>query len=316
MPPPTSTVIEWLGDALVQREGYALPADRVLAGAPIDVCVQSYPASSAIRTTLRLPDRSVAMSIVRDDAGPFQHNRLWCAPLADLPAEGPLALQLVAEDASGAVRTLELALTIARDISLLSSATTDLAFWRMAGPGSFAPTADGSAIVAQPMQDLGLYWAAIPTPADFDLALDWQLARTDDNSGVFLRFRDPDTFGYDNPAWVGVDDGLEVQIDDTARPDGADVHRTGALYEQPGGTYVRPTASTPGVWRHFAISVRGERVTVVLDNQLVSDTLFTGDPKHPDRALPGAPGAPRFVGLQTHTGAVMFRNVRLALPGV
>ena len=312
MTPPTSTVIEWLGDALVQREGYALPADRVLAGAPVDICVQTYPALSAVRTTLQLSDQTMEMSPVRDDAGPFQHNRLWCAQLADLP-EGSLALQLVAEDAGGAIRTLALPLTVARDVALFAAAP-DLASWRMAGPGSFALTADRAAIAAQPIQDLGLYWAAIPTPADFDLALDWQLSRTDDNSGVFIRFRDPDTFGYDNPAWVGVHDGLEIQIDDTARPDGADVHRTGALYEQPATTYVRPSTSTPGVWRHFAISVRGERVTVLLDNQLVSDTTFGGDPQYPDRALPSASGAPRFIGLQTHTGAVAFRNVRLSLP--
>jgi len=315
VPPPTSTVIEYLGDAAVLRDGFVLPADRVLAGQPLDVCVQSYPTGSATRAfarwTRNAEPREFALAIAAEDAGPFGHNTLWCGQLAAADLTDSLALQLVAEDASGAVRTVDLAVTASTDIALFAD-PAHLATWRMAGPGAF--TLDGNnAIVAQPRQDLGLYWAAIPTPADFDLSLDWQLSRTDDNSGVFLRFRDPDSFGYDNPAWVGVHDGLEIQIDDTARPDGADVHRTGALYEQP-GTYVRPSDSLPGTWRHFEIAVRGARVTVTLDGALVSDTTFSGDPQYPDRARPSAPGAPRFIGLQTHTGAVMFRNVRLCLP--
>jgi hypothetical protein len=32
---------------------------------------------------------------------------------------------------------------------------------------------------------------------------------------------------------------------------------------------------------------------------------------HAARGLPSAPGAPAFVGIQTHTGNVAFRNIRL-----
>ena len=31
----------------------------------------------------------------------------------------------------------------------------------------------------------------------------------------------------------------------------------------------------------------------------------------PDRALPSTPAEPRYIGLQSHTGAVAFRNVTL-----
>jgi hypothetical protein len=52
----------------------------------------------------------------------------------------------------------------------------------------------------------------------------------DDNSGVYLGFPDPTKEGYDNTAYVAVNFGFEVQIDELARPDNAAVHRTGAVY--------------------------------------------------------------------------------------
>ena len=51
----------------------------------------------------------------------------------------------------------------------------------------------------------------------------------DDNSGIFLNFPDPAQQGYDNTAYVGVNFGFEVQIDELARPDNASIHRTGAI---------------------------------------------------------------------------------------
>ncbi len=47
---------------------------------------------------------------------------------------------------------------------------------------------------------------------------------------MFLRLPDPDSKGYQNTAYVSADFGVEVQIDDLARWDGADNHRTGAIY--------------------------------------------------------------------------------------
>jgi hypothetical protein len=189
-----------------------------------------------------------------------------------------------------------------------TSARIDANSWRMAGDGAFAIATD--LVRAQPAGGLGLYWCAIPTPADFELELDAMLDRFDDNSGIFIRFRDPDSFGYENTAWVGVHDGLEIQIDEIARPDGADIHRTGAVYEQP-STFARAPDGVAGAWRHFTITVRGARVTVRIDGAQVTDLTFAGDLAHPDRAKPTAPGAPRFVGLQSDTGAVAFRHVRL-----
>src|SRR6266567_2707335 len=41
----------------------------------------------------------------------------------------------------------------------------------------------------------------------------------DDNSGIFVAFPDPEQQNYDNTAYVGVNFGFEVQIDELARPE-------------------------------------------------------------------------------------------------
>ena len=322
---PTESAIEWLGDFELRRDGYVIPPNQLLAGQPVEVCVQSFPRSAAVRATLYWTPAGgepgeAAMTLEREDAGPFGHNTRWCARLGDQSLARPsgngleigdLALSVIAEDAAGAPVRAELAISPRAEIVLFDpevDPTPDAATWRMAGPGSFA--VDGATLRAQPSNGLGLYWNAIPTPPDFELSLEAQLDRFDDNSGVFVRFRDPDSFGYDNPAWIGVHDGLEIQIDETARPDGADVHRTGAVYEQP-SSFVRAPDGIPGTWRRFDITVRGSRFVVRVDGVQVTDLLFAGDVERPDRAAPSKPGAPRFIGLQSHTGSVAFRRIHL-----
>ncbi|HEX7183971.1 MAG TPA: family 16 glycoside hydrolase [Thermoanaerobaculia bacterium] len=188
---------------------------------------------------------------------------------------------------------------------------SDTSGWKMAGEGRFI--AAGGILESVPGNGLGLYWHMAPTPANFTLILDWMRTREDDNSGVFLRFPHPDSKGYQNTAWVGVHFGFEVQIDEMARPDGAGEHRTGAIYAQPGQTLTPKPARPPGQWNTFEIRVQGQTYTVFLNGDKVSDYTFTAgsDPARPDRGLPSAPGAPRYVGLQTHTGRVRFRNLRI-----
>ena len=311
MTPPMRSAIEWLGDFELRRDGYAIAADKLLAGQPIEVCVQSFPMSAAVRATLSWiaaggEPRESAMILDAEHAGPFGHNTRWCARL-DILDVRDIALSVIAEDAAGAAVRAELSISPRAEIALFDTAS-DAAMWRMAGPGSFAIA--GDTMHAEPSSGLGLYWNTIPTPPDFELSLEAQLDRFDDNSGVFVRFRDPDGFGYDNPAWVGVHDGLEIQIDETARPDGADVHRTGAVYEQP-SSFVRAPDGVPGAWRRFDITVRGSRYIVRVDGVQVTDLLFAGDPERPDRAAPSKPGSPRFIGLQSHTGSVAFRRIHL-----
>ena len=120
----------------------------------------------------------------------------------------------------------------------------------------------------------------------------------------------------DNRAWTAVFSGFEVQIDDRGfNPDTGlfndPLHQTGALYTFAPSS---PLASRPlGQWNSYEIRVNQQNYEVLLNGVPVSNFSFTvgSDPAHPDRGLPGTASAPRFIGLQSHTGRVMFRNVRI-----
>ena len=101
--------------------------------------------------------------------------------------------------------------------------------------------------------DLGLLWHTTSTPADFVLKLDWRTWKLGDNSGVFLRFPNPGSKNYDNNAFVGVDCGFEVQIDQLGQPDGAGIHQTGAIYSFAGPSSV--PAKPLGEWNSYEITV-------------------------------------------------------------
>jgi hypothetical protein len=142
---------------------------------------------------------------------------------------------------------------------------------------------------------------------------------------VFVRSRDPRRpvpdrndptvlHVYNNQHWVAVDTGFEIQIDDTAGPDGQDQHRTGAIYGIPLGqqNYQRPTVLTPGRWNDYEIEGRGDTYTVTLNG--TRTTTFTntdGFRGRPATAADPTASATGFIGLQAHTGQVAFRNIQL-----
>jgi len=189
--------------------------------------------------------------------------------------------------------------------------------WRMStirnqpgrdNPGTFAIRR--GALEARPGSDIGLLWLNRPTPPRYVLRLEWMMTAPDDNSGIFVGFPNPEGEGYDNTAYVGVNLGFEVQIDEQARPDGAALHRTAAIYSFKGATdgplVVRPV----GEWNQYEITVDGQNLTVALNGNVVNQFHFAGDPQPPRRGLPSSAQEPRFVGLQTHTGRVLFRNLQ------
>jgi len=169
-------------------------------------------------------------------------------------------------------------------------------------PGTFLVV--DRALEALPGTDLGLFWHTDKTPANFILKLEWMRFRDDDNSGVFLRFPDPNSKGYDNTAYVAINFGFEVQIDQLARDDGAAIHKTGAIYGFAGPA--NPDAlpvTPPGQWNEFEIHAVGQSYTVFLNGEKITEYV------NPDPARGTA--SPAFLGLQTHTGRVAFRKIQI-----
>ena len=179
-------------------------------------------------------------------------------------------------------------------------------------------------IVAEPGSDLGLFYLATQTFGDFTLKLEFKLGRIDDNSGILIRFRNPRlpvpdrnlpgvSHPYNNQAFVAVDTGFEVQIDELARgnPDGLDEHRTGAIYGMPIGRnpgqqdYQRGPALVPGQWNTYEIEVSGNTYTVRLNGQ--QTTKFTNIDPFRGKSPATDPDS-GYIGVQSHTGRVTFRN--------
>lgn len=210
--------------------------------------------------------------------------------------------------------------------------------WLMAGDGSFKIV--GRSLVAQPGNGIGLLYYAAEQFDDFTLRLDFCLphprGNSNDNSGVFVRFRDPrkselpGTPGPDvpgNKATVAVDTGYEIQIDDEARgdtrknePDGLLFNRTGAIYKVKAfGTaaseqnYTNTQRLAAGAWHTYEIKVTGRTYEVSLNGQ--PSTKFTADPTDPSEKFRGRKKSEDadsgFIGLQVHTGTVAFANIRI-----
>ena len=218
--------------------------------------------------------------------------------------------------------------------------------WIMAGGGNFRIV--GRSLIAQPGSGgIGLLYYAAEQFDNFTLRLDFCLphprGNSNDNSGVFVRFRDPrkpvlpGTPGPDvpgNAATVGVDTGYEIQIDEEARgdsrkkePDGSpeqDGHfynRTAAVYKvkaagsAPGQQdYTNNQQLAAGVWHSYEIQVVERTYTVMLNG--APATVFTADSTDPNEIFRGRKKSEDadsgFIGLQVHTGNVAFANIRIA----
>jgi hypothetical protein len=229
--------------------------------------------------------------------------------------------------------------------------------WRSAGPGSFA-LVDGT-LIAQPGRPSKVDAVTVPVGAhsvfyyaaeafnDFTLRLQFHLSgpmgstgKPIDNSGIFLRFHAPHSKGPDLPtnadpalqqnvaddaAWVAAYTGFEIQIDENAAPDGADKHRTGAVYNVPTGPggLQNFRAAAPlnlGDWNDMEITVKNHRYTVSINNNQTTDFI---NPRN--NIVTDAPGLPLtlrgstfsedpfsgYIGVQAHTGNVAFRNIRI-----
>ena len=171
-------------------------------------------------------------------------------------------------------------------------------------PGQFI-VVDG-ALEATHATGLGLLWHTTAMPLNYVLKLQWKRFRHEDNSGVLLRFPDPRKKGYRNTAWVASHFGYEVQIDEigVGNPNGADKFRTGAIYNEDNQTFSLKPAKPAGEWNDYEIRVDGNRFTVFLNGEQVTNFINTD----PNRGQ----AANSHVGLQIHPGSrVAFRDIQM-----
>ena len=210
--------------------------------------------------------------------------------------------------------------------------------WKMAGGGSFVRF-ERMLIAQQDGTGIGLFYYEPQKFEDFILRLDFLLPHprgtNNDNSGVFVRFRnprlpDPAPDAVDPPnntAFVAVHTGYEIQIDEEARGDRrfneADSHffsRTAAIYKvtAPGTgpgqqNYQNVQHLASESWHSLEIEVNGGDYVVRLNGQPA--TAFRRDAMDPKHSLRGKPPSADpesgFIGLQTHTGTVAFANIRI-----
>ncbi len=216
--------------------------------------------------------------------------------------------------------------------------------WRMAGRGTFH-VIDG-ALQSVPSFDLGMLWCTKPMPQNYLLELEFFIRTFQTNSGIFVRFKNPDGVlapdgtPFSNPAWSAVYGGFEIQIDNTGAGQptpGMAIHRTGAVYavSYPGnpseiagfpaatpGDFVSPQDATVLGWNQYRIEVSNNVIQVMLNG--VATAKYT----IPDPAVVHFPAPydqsrgrfsatePTFVGLQSYSNysyTTAFRNIRVTV---
>jgi choline dehydrogenase-like flavoprotein len=241
---------------------------------------------------------------VTDLDGRFHHiSNAYVAGPAIFPALGSANPSLTALSLDRKTVTAIVRKSLPVESGFKSIGSGGLKGWQMAGFGGFIEL---GANILETMDGIGLLWYTQEQFANFVLRLDWRASFPDDNSGVFIRFP---ALGSADPAndWqLAVNQGYEIQIDDTGKnPDvnpntfGDPLHMTGAVYTLAPASLL---ASKPvGQWNSYEITAQGSKITVVLNGQPVSKLV------NANRSPKG------YIGLQNHHfgSRVQFRNLRV-----
>ena len=139
------------------------------------------------------------------------------------------------------------------------------------------------------------------TYADFALSLEYSVS-PGGNSGVFLRAP-----RQGDPAYTG----MEIQILD----DDAEMYRDLKPFQYTGSIYGvvaarRGHTQPPDHWNRLEITARGPKVTVTLNGTSIVDANLED---HADAvaAHPGIRRTDGYIGLQTHSDRVEFRNIKI-----
>jgi hypothetical protein len=179
----------------------------------------------------------------------------------------------------------------------------DLTGWKIAGSSEFTV----SDKILRARGGFGILWYSQKTFKDFHLTLEFQTSSPTDNSGVFFRFPDlnsgtsiprRDFYKPGGDPWIAVNQGYEVQINESAHPQGLPIHSTGAIYNEKGPDQ-KPILSTTS-WNKLEILALGQEIQVILNGKRVN--TFTGN-----KSLTG------HIGIQSHDPAskVDFRNIKI-----
>jgi hypothetical protein len=169
--------------------------------------------------------------------------------------------------------------------------------WRQAGPGTFAIVNDGAAegCRLESRGGLGLFWYELAQYDEFVLRLQFKTQDDTDNSGVFVRFPNPQT----DPN-VAINQGHEIQIREGVEGDGEN-QKTGSIYnlDREDARAAKPA----GEWNDYEIKFDNGTYTITLNGTVVNTFTPTG-------AQVRNPG---HIGIQNHGDAdrVSFRNIRV-----
>ncbi len=206
--------------------------------------------------------------------------------------------------------------------------------WRYAGGAQVTLQRDGTLKAEPGPPNLGVLWYAERPYADFSLRLQFRddspIAGRRANSGVQVRFPPPKppvpgcpmTFNGNpqtvNPAaWIAVNCGHEIQINDSPDVAPNDPRKTGSIYGFADINAAQARVTPAGVWNDLEIRVVGQHYTirrngvVINEYENVPGVPFPGRPNDPGSSSRGLVG---YVGLQAHGApqdVVSFRNIRI-----
>ena len=164
--------------------------------------------------------------------------------------------------------------------------------WNHYGPGYFILNEETGVLKSQ--GGMGLFWFSEKKYTDFVLEMEFKCSQENTNSGVFFRI----------PNWLINNDyihqSFEIQIDNATK---SSKHKTGAVYD---AEPVTEEAWKPvGEWNHYKITLKGNKVNVVLNNKQVVD--WKAEPRGKIRSF----AKEGYIGLQNHDSRspVFFRNI-------
>ncbi|MEU4477955.1 DUF1080 domain-containing protein [Micromonospora sp. NPDC023966] len=214
-------------------------------------------------------------------------------------------------------------------VSLFDGTAESYANWGYVGGRGFALRDDGSMVTTNSPAGggLGMLWYRAAQFGDFSLRLQFRDERGGDanarsNSGVLVRFPgvDPATTPQCNttdPAWVAVNCGHEIQINDSPEIGSNDPRKTGSVYGFADLNLAQARPTGKGVWNDLEIRVVGQHYAVIRNGMVINE--FDNVPGLPFPGRPTDPGtsgrqyAQGYIGLQNHDGGsvIAFRNVRV-----